>query len=110
TPVRDDATFQHSVAQFTFLEKNATAFALQTAGLHLVPVRGLSLGETAFTPNLWPVIGQITAHFGERLDPFSGEGAFHSGVDISCPYGSPVQSAGEGVIADASEHTGYGRV
>ncbi len=34
-------------------------------------------------PNLWPVEGQVTGSFGERIDPFNGEGAFHSGVDIS---------------------------
>jgi murein DD-endopeptidase MepM/ murein hydrolase activator NlpD len=105
-----DESFQNSVAEFTFLEKNATEVALATSGLRLVPVSGLSLGEMTFTPSLWPVIGQITGHFGERLDPFSGEGAFHTGVDISCEYGEPVRATADGLVTEANEHTGYGRV
>lgn len=107
---KDGQTYEDSVAQFNFLEKNATAVALSTSGLQLVSLPGMSLGEMTFTPSLWPVVGQITGHFGERLDPFSGEGAFHTGVDISCPYGEPVHATAEGVVADASEHTGYGRM
>ena len=108
---RDEASFNNSVAQFAFLEKNATAVALASSGLHLVPVRGLSLGEMTFAPSLWPVIGPITGHFGERLDPFSGEGAFHAGVDISCPYGEAVHAAADGIVMEANqEHTGYGRL
>jgi murein DD-endopeptidase MepM/ murein hydrolase activator NlpD len=106
---RSEESFEHSVAQFNFLEKNATAVALSTSGLRLVSVRGLSMVDTAFTPTLWPVIGRITGHFGERLDPFSGEGAFHTGVDISCLYGDSVHAAADGVVVDASERSGYGR-
>ena len=103
-----EASFEHTVAQFDFLEKNATATALASTGLHLLPTSGL--GEMTFTPSLWPVIGQITGHFGERLDPFSGEGAFHTGVDISSPYGMPVRATADGVVIDAAVHTGYGRL
>ena len=41
-------------------------------------------------PNLWPVHGQVTGSFGERIDPFNGEGAFHSGVDIGSNYGASI--------------------
>lgn len=103
-----EGSFDHTLAEFTFLQKNATTVALASSGLRLIPQPGL--GETAFTPTLWPVIGPITGHFGERLDPFSGEGAFHTGVDISCQYGDSVHAAGDGVVIEAAEHTGYGRV
>ena len=102
------ASFEHTVAQFNFLEKNATATALASTGLHLLPTS--SLGELTFTPSLWPVIGRITGRFGERLDPFSGEGAFHTGVDISSPYGDAVRATADGVIIEAAEHVGYGRL
>ncbi len=102
------ASFEHTVAQFNFLEKNATAIALASTGLHLVATPGL--GEMTFTPSLWPVIGQITGRFGERLDPFSGEGAFHTGVDISSPYGEAVRATADGVIIEAAVHSGYGRL
>jgi murein DD-endopeptidase MepM/ murein hydrolase activator NlpD len=105
-----DASFEHSVAEFDFLEKNATSVALASNGLHLMPMPGLGIGEMTFTPTLWPVIGRLTGTFGERLDPFSGEGAFHTGVDISSDYGTAVHATADGVVIEAAEHTGYGRL
>jgi murein DD-endopeptidase MepM/ murein hydrolase activator NlpD len=59
-------------------------------------------------PSLWPVRGQITAGFGQRMDPFSGEGAFHAGVDISVPFGSKVEAAADGIVLEAGPESGYG--
>ncbi len=59
-------------------------------------------------PSLWPVRGQITAGFGQRMDPWSGEGAFHPGLDISAPYGTKIQSAAGGVVFYAGPEAGYG--
>jgi murein DD-endopeptidase MepM/ murein hydrolase activator NlpD len=59
-------------------------------------------------PSLWPVRGQITAGFGQRMDPFSGEGAFHSGVDISVPFGTRVIAAADGIVLEAGPESGYG--
>jgi murein DD-endopeptidase MepM/ murein hydrolase activator NlpD len=61
-------------------------------------------------PNLWPVQGPITGRFGERIDPFNGEGAFHSGVDISTAYGTPVIAPADGVVTFADFYSGYGRM
>jgi len=60
-------------------------------------------------PSLWPVEGQITGSFGERIDPFNGEGAFHSGVDISSQVGTPVIAPADGVVTFADFMGGYGR-
>jgi len=60
-------------------------------------------------PSLWPVMGPITSSFGQRDDPFNGEGAFHTGVDISATFGTPVRAAADGVITTASMASGYGR-
>jgi len=60
-------------------------------------------------PNLWPVEGAITGSFGERIDPFNGEGAFHSGVDISASYGQAVIAPADGVVMFADFLGGYGR-
>jgi murein DD-endopeptidase MepM/ murein hydrolase activator NlpD len=59
-------------------------------------------------PSIWPVRGQITAGFGQRMDPFSGEGAFHAGVDISVPFGTRVESAADGIVLEAGSASGYG--
>jgi murein DD-endopeptidase MepM/ murein hydrolase activator NlpD len=60
-------------------------------------------------PNLWPVEGPITGSFGERIDPFNGEGAFHSGVDISASVGQPVIAPADGIVVFADFSGGYGR-
>ena len=60
-------------------------------------------------PNLWPVEGHITGSFGERIDPFNGEGAFHSGVDISAAVGSRVIAPADGLVTFADFYGGYGR-
>lgn len=60
-------------------------------------------------PSLWPVTGRLTSSFGERLDPFNGEGAFHAGLDIATTYGTPIHAPADGVIAKAGPASGYGR-
>jgi murein DD-endopeptidase MepM/ murein hydrolase activator NlpD len=60
-------------------------------------------------PSLWPVQGSISSSFGEREDPFNGEGAFHKGVDISATYGTPIRAAADGVVESAAMENGYGR-
>ena len=109
-PIESNDAFENTVAEFSFLEKNATAISLAKNSLHLIPVRGLGLGEETFTPTLWPVIGRITGHFGERLDPFSGEGVFHAGVDIASQYGDAVRAAAGGAVIEAARRAGYGRL
>lgn len=107
-PEEAEASYQQSLEQFNFLKKNATAVALAAGGLHLMPRRGM--GDLTFTPSLWPVMGHISGGFGERLDPFSGEGTFHTGVDISAPYGSDVRATADGVVVTVEAHPGYGRL
>jgi septal ring factor EnvC (AmiA/AmiB activator) len=60
-------------------------------------------------PSLWPVEGRVGSSFGQRQDPFNGEGAFHSGLDIEAAYGTPVRATGDGNVADAAMRAGYGR-
>jgi len=65
--------------------------------------------QLADAPSMWPIEGRVASSFGEREDPFNGEGAFHSGIDIDAPYGTPVRAAAEGDVASASMRAGYGR-
>ena len=48
--------------------------------------------------------------FGARTDPFSGEGAIHTGVDLQAPRGTPVRSAADGIVVHAEWMSGYGRL
>jgi len=95
-------------------------YALRTTALTGAAAVGISMGLTRNSttadwiranaaPNLWPVEGQITGSFGERIDPFNGEGAFHSGVDISAGVGSTIIAPADGVVTFADFMGGYGR-
>ena len=95
-------------------------YALKRTALSGAASVGISLGLTknsttadwmraSSAPNLWPVEGQVTGSFGERIDPFNGEGAFHSGVDISAALGSPVIAPADGLVTFADFAGGYGR-
>ena len=48
--------------------------------------------------------------FGQRIDPFSGEGAWHTGVDISAATGTAVRATADGVVTLAERLRGYGRL
>ena len=100
--------FQQSIDEFSYLEKNSTAVALSSNGLRLLPAPQLS--SLGVVPSLWPVVGEITGHFGERLDPFSGEGAFHAGIDIASHYGDEVRATADGVVVGMDRRAGYGRL
>ncbi len=65
--------------------------------------------QIADAPSLWPVEGRVTSSFGEREDPFNGEGAFHAGLDISAPNGTVVRATADGVVNSAAMVSGYGR-
>jgi murein DD-endopeptidase MepM/ murein hydrolase activator NlpD len=65
--------------------------------------------QLADAPSIWPVQGPIGSSFGEREDPINGEGAFHPGIDIDAPYGTPVRAAADGDVTGASMGAGYGR-
>jgi murein DD-endopeptidase MepM/ murein hydrolase activator NlpD len=65
--------------------------------------------QLADAPSIWPVEGRVGSSFGQREDPFNGEGKFHTGIDIEAPYGTPVRAAADGDATGASMGAGYGR-
>jgi murein DD-endopeptidase MepM/ murein hydrolase activator NlpD len=65
--------------------------------------------QLADAPSLWPIEGRVTSSFGERQDPFNGEGAFHAGIDIAAPYGTAVRATADGDVEKAGFGSGYGR-
>jgi murein DD-endopeptidase MepM/ murein hydrolase activator NlpD len=100
--------YEQSLEQFNFLVRNAPSITLVGQGLQLTPGRGWD--DLSYTPSMWPVMGHLSGAFGERLDPFSGEGAFHAGVDISANYGDAVRATANGVVVVAENRAGFGRL
>ncbi len=109
-----------NVATAQFASSLDQLYALKTSALTGATMTGISLGLTRdattadwlranAAPNLWPVEGPVTGSFGERIDPFNGEGAFHSGIDIGSADGQPVVAPADGVVTFADFLGGYGR-
>ncbi|MGH9375984.1 MAG: M23 family metallopeptidase [Terriglobia bacterium] len=67
------------------------------------------LVRSSSIPSLWPVRGEVTDSFGERIDPISGDEAFHPGIDIAAPPGTPVRATADGIVVQAGlGEAGYG--
>jgi murein DD-endopeptidase MepM/ murein hydrolase activator NlpD len=106
-----DVSVQGSLDQFYALRRTAMSGAA-TIGIGM-GVRQATVSDwmaLAAAPTLWPVEGRITGSFGERTDPFNGEGAFHRGVDISTGFGTRIVAPADGIVTFASEESGYGRL
>jgi murein DD-endopeptidase MepM/ murein hydrolase activator NlpD len=95
-------------------------YALRSSAMNGTASVGIGMGDLQATsirdwmrlaaaPTLWPVMGRITSSFGERNDPFNGEGAFHRGVDISADLGTRIIAPADGVVRFADFMNGYGR-
>ena len=64
----------------------------------------------AATPSVWPTIGWLSAGYGERADPLTGDPGYHQGIDISADAGNPVIATADGVIESASWSGNYGNL
>ena len=74
--------------------------------------RGVAFREALAqaTPTMWPADGWLSGSYGYRIDPFTGERDFHSGVDISTRRGQPVYAAATGRVASAERSGAYGNL
>jgi hypothetical protein len=62
----------------------------------------------ASTPSVWPVRGYLSASFGNRIDPFTGQRDFHPGIDISTPLGTKILAPADGIVISCGPKGGYG--
>jgi murein DD-endopeptidase MepM/ murein hydrolase activator NlpD len=94
-------TYQESLEQYNFL---------RSANFSRIHRQYSRQWHTQPVPSIWPVNGRLLSSYGGRSDPFSGEGAFHAGVDIACDVGTPVRVAADGVVYLAEWMGGYGKL
>lgn len=55
-----------------------------------------------------PLMGIETSSYGNRIDPFINQDAFHGGVDIAAAQGKKVHAARWGTVLFSGEREGYG--
>lgn len=60
-------------------------------------------------PGIRPLDGPITSDYGLRRHPIRRTTLFHAGIDISAPAGTPILATGDGIVAFAGWHGGYGQ-
>jgi murein DD-endopeptidase MepM/ murein hydrolase activator NlpD len=53
---------------------------------------------------------QLESRFGLRRDPFNHRSSFHTGIDLSAPYMSPVHATAAGIVTYAGYRSDYGKV
>jgi murein DD-endopeptidase MepM/ murein hydrolase activator NlpD len=77
-------------------------------GLSLARMGLLERGLSGI-PNTLPASMEfISSGFGYRSDPFTGEGAFHAGLDFKGPIGAPIYAAAKGTVSFVGQRQGYG--
>ncbi|HEV2188171.1 MAG TPA: peptidoglycan DD-metalloendopeptidase family protein [Stellaceae bacterium] len=96
----------------------------QAAGGPFIPVRGPAPNPTLSSDKLaalkamirtLPVAAPLTdfdvsSPFGVRGDPENGHTGFHTGIDLTAPYDSPVYSTAPGTVTFAGWRDDYGKI
>jgi len=71
----------------------------------------LDSARKKLVPTMLPVQGGwYSSNYGWRIDPFTGQRAFHEGIDVIAGEGTPVVAAAGGVVVYADFHPQYGNM
>ena len=93
-------TMSESIAEYDYL-RSATPPRISSRDSN-------SAIHRTMVPAGWPVFGRLESGYGVRSDPFSTEGAYHTGLDITAPIGSRVTATADGVVVQAGFGGGFG--
>lgn len=103
-----ESSFRNSLYVFNLIEQAALTPSRNPLLLGLLSSPEI---DAKHIPSIWPVYGEVTAGFGERVDPFTNEDAFHPGMDIAARYGSPVRTSADGIVQQAGwGEPGFGNI
>lgn len=53
---------------------------------------------------------RVSSEFGGRGDPLSGNSAFHLGIDLAAPNGTPIHASQDGIVVDSRPAGSYGEM
>ena len=102
-----------SVAEFTAmidkLARDVEARSDQLGVLEALLVQTST--SKRFLPTQKPIVdGWHSSNFGYRIDPFTGQGSFHDGVDFPAETGTPIVAAASGKVVYSGWHPQYGKM
>ena len=80
----------------------------QRFGLSLARMDALERSVSRLPQVLPASLEYISSGFGFRIDPFTGAGAFHPGLDFRGPLGAPIYAAARGTVSFVGLRSGYG--
>jgi murein DD-endopeptidase MepM/ murein hydrolase activator NlpD len=104
----ENAALGAAIAKHDEAEAELEAESQRIAALAQSAGDGPAMGDGTF---IRPVPGPITSGFGSRTDPVTGATAYHAGLDIGAPCGTPIKAAGTGNVISAGFNSGgYGNM
>jgi len=91
-------------------EAAARKAAADWAAAHPPSSGGSGGGGSSASPSGWvrPSGGRVSSPYGWRVNPYSGNEALHSGIDLAASCNSPIFAAHSGTISFAGPNGGYG--
>ena len=71
----------------------------------------LDSAKKKLVPTMLPVEGGwYSSNYGWRIDPFTGQRAFHEGIDVMAEVGTTIRAAAGGVVVYSDFHPQYGNM